>query len=242
MNWSLSNGPLVKTLNSLPEDEAVILSNIQSTISSLSVKQIESNEPINLRPLRLDWFRFQTYTSVSKLSFSLIKHTSLAKTLNTIVFHSKLVDSIEELLYETSDLSLFWSVHPAGSRSLSFLHSSSSNLSTLSVPHSFYPNLFFENFHLCFEYPSQLRYSIAFPLVCAHFMSCTHELCPEEVSPVPERPTGDQLLQWSFGHFSASSSAERASTLLPRSSTTWLVRPRTLSPRNATSTSSSINR
>ena len=98
----------VKTLNSLPEDEAVILSNMQSTISSLSVKQIESNEPINLQPLRLDWFRFQTYTSVSKLSFSLIKHTALAKTLNTIVFHSKLVDSIEELLYETSDMSLFW--------------------------------------------------------------------------------------------------------------------------------------
>lgn len=46
---------------------------------------------------------------------------------------------------------------------------------------SFYPNLFFENFHICFEYPSQLRYSIAFPLICSHFMSCTHELCPEEV-------------------------------------------------------------
>ena len=98
----------LQTLNSLPEDEAVLLSSIQSAIAGLNVKQIESNEPINLRPLRLDWFRFQTYTSVSKLSFSLVKHTALAKTLNTIAFHSKLVDGIEELLYETSDLSLFW--------------------------------------------------------------------------------------------------------------------------------------
>lgn len=114
--------------------------------------QIENNDPINLRGLRLDWFRFQAYTSVNKLPFSLMKHSTLAKSMNTIVFHSKLVDFIDELLLETSDLSLF----------------------------CFYPNLYFENFTVCFEYPSQLRFSIAFPLICSHFMSCTHELCPEE--------------------------------------------------------------
>lgn len=31
------------------------------------------------------------------------------------------------------------------------------------------------------EFPAQHRYSIAFPMVCAHFMQATHELCPEEV-------------------------------------------------------------
>lgn len=98
----------IEQLNALPEDEAILLSSFNSTISALSVQQIENNEPINLRSLRLDWFRFQTYTSVSKLQFSLLKHTSLAKTMNTIAFHSKLVDFIEELLLETSDLSLFW--------------------------------------------------------------------------------------------------------------------------------------
>jgi NCK-associated protein 1 len=92
----------------LPEDEAILLSSFQSTISALNVKQIENNEPINLRALRLDWFRFQTYSSVSKLPFSILKHTSLAKTMNTIVFHSKLVDHIDEILQETSDLSLLW--------------------------------------------------------------------------------------------------------------------------------------
>ena len=98
----------IEQLNALPEDEAILLNSFNSTISTLSVKQIENNEPINLRPLRLDWFRFQTYTSVGKLPFSLLKHTSLAKTMNTIAFHSKLVDFIDELLMETSDLSLFW--------------------------------------------------------------------------------------------------------------------------------------
>lgn len=99
---------LIEQLNSMPEEEAILLSSFQTTISSLTVKQIELNESINLKPLRLDWFRFQTYTSVAKLPFSLMKHTSLSKILNTISFHSKLVDSIEELLMDTSDLSIFW--------------------------------------------------------------------------------------------------------------------------------------
>lgn len=97
-----------KQMAAMPEDEAILLSSLQSTIAGLNVKQIENNESINLRPLRLDWFRFQTYTSVCKLPFSLMKHTSLAKILNTISFHSKLVDFIEELILDTSDLSIFW--------------------------------------------------------------------------------------------------------------------------------------
>lgn len=172
-------------MGALPEDEAILLSSLQSTISGLSVKQVENNEAINLRPLRLDWFRFQTYTSVSKLPFSLMKHTSLAKILNTVSFHSRLVDFVEELLFDTSDLSMFWSVSRLYTITFVvcfcppfpiFIHF------VVVINCSFYPSLFFENFQICFDYPSQLRYSIAFPLICAHFMSCTHELCPEEVN------------------------------------------------------------
>jgi len=35
---------------------------------------------------------------------------------------------------------------------------------------------------MCLEFPAQNRYIVAFPLICGHFQSCTHELCPEEVS------------------------------------------------------------
>ena len=168
---------VMQQLSALPEDEATLLNSFQATVSTASVKQIENNEPVSFRALRLDWFRFQTYTSVSKLSFSLMKHTSLAKIMNTICFHSKLVDYIDELLFETSDLSLFWLAFCVLCYYFNLLINNSIRLAI-----SFYPNLFFENFHICFEYPSQLRYSIAFPLVCAHFMSCTHELCPEEVN------------------------------------------------------------
>lgn len=47
--------------------------------------------------------------------------------------------------------------------------------------YSFYNKTFEDQFHMCLEFPAQNRYIIAFPLVCGHFQSCAHELCPEEV-------------------------------------------------------------
>ena len=45
-------------------------------------------------------------------------------------------------------------------------------------------NVFETQFKQCMEFPAQHRYSIAFPMVCAHFMHATHSLCPEEVRAV----------------------------------------------------------
>lgn len=50
----------------------------------------------------------QAYTSVSKASLSLADHRELGKMMNTIIFHTKMVDSLVEMLVETSDLSIFW--------------------------------------------------------------------------------------------------------------------------------------
>jgi NCK-associated protein 1 len=139
--------------NGLPLDEEELLNSFSRTLSNLH-NCGDNFDGLNFKALRLDWFRFQTYTSINKShTFSLIKHNTLARLINTISYQSKLVDSVEEMLMDTSDLSIF----------------------------CFYPQLFFDNFHLCFEYPHQLRYSIAFPLICSHFINCTHELCPEEV-------------------------------------------------------------
>lgn len=52
----------------------------------------------------------QAYTSVSKASLSLADHRELGKMMNTIIFHTKMVDSLVEMLVETSDLSIFWYV------------------------------------------------------------------------------------------------------------------------------------
>uniref|UniRef100_A0A8C0HL36 Nck-associated protein 1 n=1 Tax=Buteo japonicus TaxID=224669 RepID=A0A8C0HL36_9AVES len=142
---------LVQNLSVCPEDESIIMSSFVNTMTSLSVKQGKYNKffPVS----------FQAYTSVSKASLSLADHRELGKMMNTIIFHTKMVDSLVEMLVETSDLSIF----------------------------CFYSRAFEKMFQQCLELPSQSRYSIAFPLLCTHFMSCTHELCPEERHHIGDR-------------------------------------------------------
>ncbi|XP_039297547.1 membrane-associated protein Hem isoform X2 [Nilaparvata lugens] len=142
-----------------PEDENIILSSIYKGISNLSVKQVEDNDLFDFRALRLDWFRLQAYTSVSKSPISLKNNKDLASLLDTIMFHTKMVDYLDEIVIETSDLSIF----------------------------CFYSKIFEDQFHMCLEFPAQNRYIIAFPLICNHFQNCTHELCPEERHHIRER-------------------------------------------------------
>lgn len=142
-----------------PEDESIILSSLCNTVANLSVKQVEENELFDFRALRLDWFRLQAYTSVAKSPLSLAENRDLASLLDTILFHTKMVDYLDEMMVETSDLSIF----------------------------CFYSKIFEDQFHMCLEFPAQNRYIVAFPLICNHFQSCTHELCPEERHHIRER-------------------------------------------------------
>ncbi|ELU15795.1 hypothetical protein CAPTEDRAFT_228503 [Capitella teleta] len=143
---------IIQTLGVCPEDESVILTSFYNSIASLSVKQVEENELFDFRGLRMDWCRLQAYSSVNKAGITIREHRDLAKHLNTIVFHTKMVDYLDEMLVETSDLSIY----------------------------CFYTSIFEHQFKQCMEFPAQHRYSIAFPMVCAHFMQATHDLCPEE--------------------------------------------------------------
>ncbi|XP_072572835.1 nck-associated protein 1-like isoform X3 [Paramormyrops kingsleyae] len=150
---------LVQNLSVCPEDESIIMSSFVNTMTSLTVKQVEDGEVFDFRGMRLDWFRLQAYTSVSKATLGIADHRDLGKMMNTIIFHTKMVDSLVEMLVETSDLSIF----------------------------CFYSRAFERMFQQCLELPSQSRHSIAFPLLCTHFMSCTHELCPEERHHIGDR-------------------------------------------------------
>uniref|UniRef100_A0A8C1GFQ8 Nck-associated protein 1 n=1 Tax=Cyprinus carpio TaxID=7962 RepID=A0A8C1GFQ8_CYPCA len=123
---------LVQNLSVCPEDESIIMSSFVNTMTSLS---INANDDVFLH------------------------HRELGKMMNTIIFHTKMVDSLVEMLVETSDLSIF----------------------------CFYSRAFEKMFQQCLELPSQSRYSISFPLLCTHFMSCTHELCPEERHHIGDR-------------------------------------------------------
>jgi NCK-associated protein 1 len=150
---------IIQNLPICPEEEGAILSDMCSTIASLTVKQVEDNELFDFRPFRLDWFRLQAYLSIAKSSMKLADNRELASFMDTTVFHTKMVDSLDDVLVETSDLSIF----------------------------CFYSKIFEDQFHMCLEFPAQNRYIVAFPLICSHFQSCTHELCPEERHHIRER-------------------------------------------------------
>nr|XP_055193055.1 nck-associated protein 1-like isoform X2 [Nyctereutes procyonoides] len=143
---------IIQNLSVCPEEESIIMSSFVSTLSSLNLKQVDSGEKFEFSGLRLDWFRLQAYTSVAKAPLHLHENPDLAKVMNLIVFHSRMLDSVEKLLVETSDLSTF----------------------------CFHLRTFEKMFTMTLEEPTMLRYAIAFPLICAHFVHCTHEMCPEE--------------------------------------------------------------
>jgi len=87
------------------------------------------------------------------------KQRELAALLNTVSFHTQMVDNLDEMIIDTSDLSLF----------------------------CFYSKIFEDNFQMCLEFPAQNRFIIAFPLICGHFSNITNDLCPEERIHIRER-------------------------------------------------------
>ncbi|XP_068123381.1 nck-associated protein 1-like isoform X2 [Hyperolius riggenbachi] len=143
---------IIQNLTVCPEEESVIMSSFVSTLTALNVKQVDNKETFDFRALRLDWFRLQAYTSVGKAALPLRDNMDLGKIMNLIMFHTWMLDSVENIITETSDLSIF----------------------------CFHVRTFEKMFSLTMEEPSALRYSIAFPMACAHFVNCTHEMCPEE--------------------------------------------------------------
>uniref|UniRef100_A0A8C2Z184 NCK associated protein 1 like n=1 Tax=Cyclopterus lumpus TaxID=8103 RepID=A0A8C2Z184_CYCLU len=135
-----------------PEEESVLMTSLVSTLSALSVKQVENKEEFDFRALRLDWLRLQAYTSVNKAPLPIKEYPDLAKVMNLIQFHTRMVDSVEELLQDTSEVSIL----------------------------GFYPRVFERMFCQSSEEMTMKRYLMAFPLVCSHFSQCGHPLCPEE--------------------------------------------------------------
>ncbi|XP_019126276.2 nck-associated protein 1-like isoform X1 [Larimichthys crocea] len=151
-----------------PEEESVLMSSFVCTLSALSIKQVENKEEFDLRAIRLDWLRLQVdflcllhkaYTSVNKANLPLKDYTDLAKVMNMIQFHTRMVDSVDELLQETSEVSIL----------------------------SFYPRVFEKMFCQSSEEMTMKRYLMAFPSVCSHFSYCGNPLCPEEIEVMEKR-------------------------------------------------------
>ncbi|XP_037288152.2 nck associated protein 1 Hem isoform X1 [Rhipicephalus microplus] len=143
----------------IPEEDAALLSAACSQARALTAPINTDSPPPDLRGLRLDWCRLQLHACAQRHAWSLRERPHLASLMNTLVFHTKMVDYLDRILVETSDLSIF----------------------------CFFSRAFEDQFHLCLEFPAQTRYIIAFPLICGHFMNCTHELCPEERHHIGDR-------------------------------------------------------
>ncbi|XP_064160819.1 nck-associated protein 1-like [Anguilla rostrata] len=150
---ALALNDTIQNMNVCPEEESILMTSFVSSLSALTVKQVEAGEEFDFRALRLDWLRLQAYTSVFKAPLPLKDYPDLAKIMNMTEFHTKMMDSMGELLQETSDLSTL----------------------------CFYPRSFEKMFSLSSEDAIMQRYLIAFPLVCTHFSHCAHPMCPEEV-------------------------------------------------------------
>ncbi|KAJ3601785.1 hypothetical protein NHX12_029549 [Muraenolepis orangiensis] len=142
-----------------PEEESILTSSFVSTLSALSIKQVENKEEFDFRALRLDWLRFQAYSSVNKAPLALKDYPDLAKVMNTVQFHTRLVDDLGGLLLETSELSML----------------------------CFYPRVFEKMFHQSSEEPTVKRYIMAFPYICSDFSHCGNPLCPEEMEGIQSR-------------------------------------------------------
>uniref|UniRef100_UPI003AAFF040 nck-associated protein 1-like isoform X1 n=1 Tax=Centroberyx gerrardi TaxID=166262 RepID=UPI003AAFF040 len=142
-----------------PEEESILTTSFVSTLSALSIKQVENKEEFDFRALRLDWLRLQAYTSVNKAPLPIKDYPDLAKVMNMIQFHTRMVDSADNLLQETSDLSIL----------------------------CFYPRVFEKMFCQSAEELTMKRYLMAFPATCSHFSHCGHPLCPEETVAIEKR-------------------------------------------------------
>uniref|UniRef100_A0A8C5G2L1 NCK associated protein 1 like n=1 Tax=Gouania willdenowi TaxID=441366 RepID=A0A8C5G2L1_GOUWI len=136
-----------------PEEESILLSSFVSTLSALPVKN-DDNDEFDFTALRLDWLRLQAYTSVNKAPLPIKDYPDLSKVMSMIQFHTQMVDSIEELLQETSEVSIL----------------------------CFFPRVFEKMFSQSSEEVNMKRYLLSFPSVCSQFSQCGHPLCPEEVS------------------------------------------------------------
>jgi NCK-associated protein 1 len=81
----------IKNLNmSCTEDESILLTSFYNTITTLS-----TSTSADLRALRLDWFRMQAYTSVTKKSslssISLSHNEHFAQIMNTIYYMKQVI-------------------------------------------------------------------------------------------------------------------------------------------------------
>lgn len=123
----------------------------EQTIRQLTTGSAETSG-LNFPGLRLDWLRAQSSLSCYPTSNNLTESRRLIEHIHSVIFHTKLIDYLDELLRMVSDLSIF----------------------------IFYPTQFSDMFTNCLMCPAQLRFTIVFASICTQAIQACHDLCLEE--------------------------------------------------------------
>eukprot|EP01137_Pigoraptor_chileana_P037645 Opistho-2@35033 len=136
----------------VPDEESLLLNAVTEYLASLSVRQVDEGPRFNLDGLRLDWFRLQSLMSGTKAPLSMSQNLTLVKRLNAAMFHSKCVDSVEQLVRDSCGLGDMW----------------------------FFRKVVADHFEKSLAHPGQALYSGAFPRMCVDFLQVVHDFLPEE--------------------------------------------------------------
>lgn len=135
----------------LPMNEVDIFNSMLTQLVEVEDK-IASNTAYEFTSLGLDWLRLQATLSAKDSPLVLADCHRLVEHLHSTIFHTRLVDQLDDLLRQVSDLSIFF----------------------------FYRKKFEELFNSSLTYPSQLRYVGVFPTLCSAFTHACHKMCPKE--------------------------------------------------------------
>ena len=141
------------SINYLPMEEVDIFNGMLTQLREVE-DILTSNAPrhCEFASLRLDWLRLQVVLSAKDSPLPLVNCRRLAEHLHSTAFHTRLIDQIEDLLCQVSDLSVYY----------------------------FYWSKLEEVFNHSLIYPSQLRYSGVFLSLPSSFVNSCHEMCPKE--------------------------------------------------------------
>ncbi|VDN96393.1 unnamed protein product [Rodentolepis nana] len=190
--------------NKLPRDEVEIFNGMLTQLREVE-DVLTSSAPrhCEFASLRLDWLRLQTVLFAKESPLPLVDCCRLATHLHSTTFHTRLIDQIEDLLRQVSDLSVYY----------------------------FYWNKLEEVFNHSLVYPSQLRYSGVFLSMPASFTNTCHEMCPRERYLIGKtsgnltrrfcRKLVDALCSSFFVHLEEM--CNLAEQLAPQKSVPWLV-------------------
>ena len=150
-----------KSLQVINDDEiGDIVCSLVQTMQNLNVQHIDNGQIPDMKPFRLDWFRVQASTSSHQSPIQLRSQNlnQVARFFAGASFYSQMIDSLEIVIKESADLSVF----------------------------GIYPQQLESQFVHCLQNPNQMKYAVVYAQVAAHFTNRCQPQCPDDIAELSE--------------------------------------------------------